>query len=987
MKTKIFNPVALPLPPFRQGGYLRSMPSTVKLALLSLLLGAGTAFAAAPAALTNIGNTASASFVDSGGKPNIVTSNPVVTVVQQVGAFTLDNVATAVGTVVNTKTGTAGGTLYAPHVLTNTGNGPDSFTISVASEKSQFSKIEIFADDGGGNPVGAPLCSSSATPAVCNVTTPVSVAGSNGTFKFVVAYTIPPTASGTVLAYDTALVSVKPITASLPMYAAPLVTAKDNVNLTTGAAFTMGKSISIPAVSPPSGAWPTAAVGGKASTSAACATTWGSGLASSANCIYTVYTLTFSNIGAAAGRFALADTLPSGLTYVAGSAVWSNSAGRALTEAVGGDGAAIDFAYVSSSRKITAVVTSVSPSATQTLSFVVLVNNAASAGGAATTNIAYYNPNTADPGTNSGDPGLLVTPTGSVPYTVYGTYRVALGSRTSTSANAADATPGTPNIGTDDTTTVASAVAGSIVKFEQKVYNLGDTVDTVNLAINPNTFPSGTTFFLFASDGATPLYDTGVLDGVLDTGPIAPGGSATVVVAAFLPAGLTVGPANFRAILTGTSRNDPLQKDATADVLTSVSNGLVDLTNTASGNGTAGATGDGDVGPGPSPAPTTIKTTTPGVATSFNLFIANNDTVARTYTLAASASPGFPGNLPANWTIKFVEGANGSCAAASPAITQAVAVPPATQTAVTACVTPGPQQTPVTAAKVYFKVVATTATAEGLFANDTKTDAVTIVPAAGVSYAATLVGNNSGELASPGTVVCSHILTNTGIEQCGPYNLQVTLRGAEAAAGWTFAVYLDQDGNGSINDGDTLVTGPVATPLLPGAANAQKILVRIGAPGGLPVGSTGLATVTAMFAPGATSCGTPSAVDLSTITTGSIRVYKTQAPDLTCRGIADGPLGTANLTLKPGSCIYYHVTAVNEGVAPITNLVIHDTAPAYTQFSPLQPAPAVVCTATNVTGVMPLRVDVGRAVSCGSSGNVGNPGGGVSLDYTVVIDK
>lgn len=943
--------------------------------LATLMLTSFGAYAAAPPALTNIGNTASASFTDATGKPSIITSNPVVTVVQQVGAFALDSVN---GTVVNTKTANAGGTLYAPHVLTNTGNGTDQFNLSVTSAASRFAKTEIFADDGSGNPSGPALCSATAA-APCSTATAVTVAGSNGTFKFVVAYTLPATAIGNESPYETATINAAPVAASLPMYTVVTASAKDLVNLTTGAAFTMTKSIGAPAVSAVGGGrWPTAVVGGKASSSATCPTSWVAGLESTPACVYTVYTLRFSNTGLAAGTFALSDVLPPGLTYVTGSAVWSSSPGIALTEAALGDPAGIDF-QVAAGGRITAVLASVAPTFTQTLSFVVLVNSTATAGGQRTTNVAFYNPGDAGVGATSTNPGTVITPTGTTPYVVYGRFGIALGSAASSSSNALDSTPGVPNGDANDTTTVTSAEAASIVKFVQKIYNLGDANDTVNLAVSPGTFPAGTTFFLFGADGATPLQDTGVRDGIVDTGPIPAGGETSVVVAAFLPTGLPVGAVNYSAVLVGTSRNDPTKRDATRDTISAISRGLVDLTNSAAGNGIAGSTGNGDLGAGPSPLPTTTNETIPGVASGFNLYVANNDPTARVYSLAASGSPIFPGNLPANWSVKFVAGANSPCLASTPGISDTGSVSGNSQVALTACVTPGPQQVPVTAQKFYFRVMATTATSSGVIANDTKTDAVTVTTTPAQNYAAALVGNNSGQLSSPGTVAYSHILTNIGLQSCGAYTIQVTFPAAETAAGWTYSAFLANDGTPEV-----LVTGPITKPLLPGAGNAQKILVRISAPAGLLVGSSEVATVTASFA-APNSCGSPAVTDLTTITTGSIRVYKTQAIDALCDGAADVTPTAANLVVKPGSCIYYNVRAVNEGSTPVSNLTIYDRVPSYTTLSAIQPA--VKCVATNNTGTMPTFSANGSEISCGSASSTLNPLGTVTLDYSVVIDK
>src|SRR5262245_18549974 len=70
-------------------------------------------FAAAPAG-TTIGNQASATYTDAGSVSRTVTSNSVVTVVQQVASLTISSN--------NTRTGAIGGQMYYPHTITNTGN-------------------------------------------------------------------------------------------------------------------------------------------------------------------------------------------------------------------------------------------------------------------------------------------------------------------------------------------------------------------------------------------------------------------------------------------------------------------------------------------------------------------------------------------------------------------------------------------------------------------------------------------------------------------------------------------------------------------------------------------------------------------------------------------------------------------------------------------------------------------------------------------------
>jgi uncharacterized repeat protein (TIGR01451 family) len=519
-------------------------------------------------------------------------------------------------------------------------------------------------------------------------------------------------------------------------------------------------------------------------------------------------------------------------------------------------------------------------------------------------------------------------------------------------------------------------VAGGSVKFAQSVFNAGTGTDTVNLTVAAGTFPAGTTFVLFAADGVTPLLDT-TGDGVPDTGPIAAGGSVNFVLQANVPSATAVGAGPFSATVTGRSAGDTTKIDATRDTVTIVVGSLVDLTNTAAGTGT-GSVANGDLGPGPSPQPTTTNSTAAGTGTVFALFVKNNDSVNNTYNLAASQSTSFPGTLPTGWTVKFVA-SGGTCASA--AITS-VAVNAGAQGQVAACVTPPATQSPVTAQQIYFQVQSTAVASTGVIVSDTKTDAVTVTAA--LTLSATLTPNNSGQLAPGGTVVYPHTLTNTGNQSCGAYTLTATVPAADATLGWTTAIYLDVNGDGQIDAGDTLVTGPQAGPLAVGAS--QKLLVRVFAPGGASAGATDTTTVTATFT-GPSSCGAPSATDISTVITGQIRVLKTQAADVTCDGVADGAFAAAPLSLKPGQCIVYKVVATNEGTAPVTNIAINDAVPAYTSLSATQPAAATRCTSTGVTGTALVYAQTATAVSCGSATNTVAPSGTATLTFAVKINE
>ncbi|BEP69287.1 MULTISPECIES: hypothetical protein [unclassified Variovorax] len=938
---------------------------------LGFLFGSPAAFAASPPANTVIGNQASASYSDATGTTQVATSNLVQTTVLQVGSFTLDSVNQITTTVVNTKSGAAGATVYAPHVLTNTGNGVDTFALTVKADAGKFSRVEVFADaDGNGLPDSTTALCSATDANVCTVTPAQSVPGNNGAFRFVVAYTIPGSATGAGN-FDAATITATPGTPAL--YTAPNTSAadKDEVKLATDAVFNLTKVIGTPSVAAPgNGVWPTAPASGPSSSAACTATSWTAGLASNANCQYSVYTLTFNNTGGAPGKFALSDVLPAGLTYVTGSAVWSGASGAALGDGAGGDPSGIDFQVTGNT--LNAVVASLSPNVTQTLSFVVLVNSTAAVGTSTTTNVARYNPATAPAGVTAALIGTVGSTSNPSAYTVLARFGIVVGSNPSTAATALDATPGTPNPAGQDLTTRQLAVAGGSVRFPQTVFNTGGASDAVNLSISASTFPAGTSFQFFAADSGAPLLDTNG-DGVPDTGPIPAGVSLNIVTQVQLPPG-TVGGAYVATVL-GRSVNDNTKIDATEDRLERVIETLVDLTNTKIGTGT-GSVANGDLGAGPSPLPTQVHDTGAGTGTVFTLWVKNHDVIDATYNLAASQTTGFPGALPAGWTVKFVA-FGGTCA--SPAISN-LAVIAGGQQAVEACVTPPSSQAAVTAVKIYFKVQSTAVASTGGIASDVKTDAVTVTSTA-LQLGASLTPNNNGQVAPGGTVVYAHTLTNIGAQSCGVYTLTAKVPAADEAQGWTTAVYLDVNGDGQIDAGDTPVNGPLAS--LPARAE-QKLLVRVFAPGGVSAGVSNTTTVTATFTDPAPNCGTPSATDITAVITGQIRVLKTQAADATCDGVADTAFTATSLQLKPGQCIVYQVVATNEGVVPVTNIAINDALPAYTVLSAKQPA--LQCEAPGIGGTAPAFASTATAVSCGSAANTVAPGGKVTLTFAVQIN-
>ena len=347
------------------GRIRRKVSSPLGLTLAALAVaacaGLGAVAIAAPPAGTTIGNQATATYQDAAANSYTVTSNPVTTVVQQVAGLTL----TANGT----RVAAPGGQAVFPHVVTNNGNGTDSFTLSAANiggDDFDVSGLTLYVDaDGNGVPDNF---------------TPVTTTGplaTGASYRFVAVGSVP----GTRLAGDVSTITVNAVSV---FDAGQSAVNTDQVTVTSNAVINVTKSINAPSGASPSGPY--------------------------------TYTLAYTNSGnATAGSVRLTDLIPAGMTYVAGSARWSSTGATVLSDADSSDthgaGASTirwDF-NVATSGAVTAIVNQVPPGQSGSVTFNVNVN-----GGLApqvignTARFAYFD--------GSGNVGPLFTNT--APFTV-----------------------------------------------------------------------------------------------------------------------------------------------------------------------------------------------------------------------------------------------------------------------------------------------------------------------------------------------------------------------------------------------------------------------------------------------------------------------------------------------------------------------------------------------------------------------------------------
>ena len=821
------------------------------LCLVAIVI-APQAASAQTAAGTAIGNQASATYTDSSSVSRTATSNVVTTIVQQVASLTL----TANGA----KTASPGSPVFYPHTLTNTGNGSDSFTLTLAPAQSgafTLTNTHIYIDANGD---GIPDNFTDLTG------TSVTVApGAVNAFKFVITGTVPPSATaGQTNNFSVTATSVFDNTKS--------ASDTDTTTATSNAVVNVTKSMSA-----------------------------NSGAAGSGP--YTV-TLTYTNSGnSTATTVNITDPLPAGMTYVAGSGRWSVTGATALTDATGDVQPAsgsphID--YSEAANTITSIIDQVGAGVSGQITFQVNI-----AAGTAPGVLV----NTATDSYNDGSGTTVNGSSNSYNFTVRQSAAVTI-SDTGVAANDND---GTIN-GID---TINSAAQGATITFTDVVTNTGNGTDSMNITIPSNTFPAGTVFTLYKSDGVTPLIDTNG-DSIPDTGPLAAGASYTVIVKVALPAGATGGPFNATATATSTvagALNAGVNASMT-DRLVAITTNTVDLTNNAAIGG-AGVLG---VGPGPEASAVVTNATNPGTTTTFTLYVNNTSgaSVADSYDLLASSTTTFGSSstLPAGWSVTFHLSNGADCTAPNlgTVVSNTGVVNGGTAKLVCAVISV-PNNYVAGAQAVYFQSKSPTSGAL-----DQIHDQVTV----NTIHSVTLTPNGSNQIFPGGSVVYTHSLTNNGnVAEPITFTNPIT---SDSQTGWSSVLYQDTNNNGTLDAADQAVSTSTTFTLNPG--QSVTLFVKVTAPSGAAVGAIDTTTPRAGY-----NSTFATAQDQTTVIAGQLRLVKAQSLDATCSGVA-GAFVQTNLTTGavPGACVIYQITATNAGTANITSVVVSDATPAFTVY-------------------------------------------------------
>ena len=680
------------------------------LALVTVAIFAGAAFAQTTPAGTQIRNRASATYEDLSGNTYTSLSNEVITVVLPVYGVSIlpdDSGETPPVTPALAQNAIGGQTVYYSYTLSNTGNDNDSFSLVPLIDGANttmalaLAGVTIYHDVDGNGVVnaGEPAISAGGVPGL------IGPLAAGASVNLIVSYAVPGTAAAGELAYVgvqgtsqgdagqvdtrnyhlTTVVSDAVMTANLAG-APALVYEGDQITYTftgsnTGTSIANGVTV--------------ASVG------------------LTGVLFYDILPLNPATTnplpvfgaptGSPAGGTVL--YLPSG-SSTAGSPeswAWSVTAGAGdIAVAYVTSGAIVSGQNYSFQYQVT-VPAGMTPG---------VLNNTAS--------LAYIDNNGTTP-----DPTIVTS--NNAPVTVGTLSAVLIGP----AGNPAAGTP--PNFD-DDVQAVATAYANTSVSFVNTIRNDGNAPDAVNVVLDgASTIPGTWTTLFYQADGVTPLSDSD-FDGSVDVGPLAPGASVDIVVRLVIPGTQTAG-GPFDAVVRAQSASDPLETNLTTDRITAVLPASVDIGNF---DGVAGTTNDTGVNQNADPA----------TSVDFALDVVNGGGSSDNFTLSSA--------LPVGWTATFHVDANSNGVLDAGELAAVVSTGPVAagaelnliaRVAVPAGAVPGVNNVSFTATS---SVNATQ--------SDTIINTVTVNTLASVLFDP----DNAGSATAGGTTAYAHTVTNTG---------------------------------------------------------------------------------------------------------------------------------------------------------------------------------------------------------------------------------
>ena len=869
-----------------------SLSLSVVAALGGLALVSTGAQAAAPAAGTLIKNAAVATYTENGSTTTLK-SNEVETKVLQVGSFTLEANRTAKAN--------QNAEVVMQHILTNTGNGTDTFTLTIADvltgDNWDFQSVAVYLDtDGNGTADGKPL----------TATDKITLEAGKSMNLVVVVKTPQAVAAASEGKLTLTAESEKTVGAG------KTVVNTDTVTIITGASFSVLKSVNVQAID------------------------------TSATAQTVTYDLKYKNNGNGTANLVIEDTLDSKLALVAASVTLDGTA-LALWN---GTGTAPSTSYYQVlGQKLTFTLVNVAFGKNGIVSFKVDVAKGTAPGDIA--NIAKYDSDGPDSsgGFNPDDP------TNNTIVTVKGNHNGFI----SDSSKIADGKGGwTDNI------TLASVTAGSLIDFGSGtesttavdngtdleviyIHNSGNTTDTFKVETLASTFPTGTKFSFYNAYGNALTSSVG--QGV-DTGPLAPGANFKLLVRVELPSGIEKTTASDVKVNI-TSVADSTKTDTLTLEIQAITKNAVDLSNGSGGhNNIKDETPNAGEGPYVPADVINTASTNPGVTVKFPIAVTNHGAKPEEYLFSTvvKTTGGTPVDLT-DWVVEyFKESTQDGTSCSGTPVTRTGSVQPTTTISdkteyYCVKVTPPKGQD----AGLYDVIFSVTSSAG---VTDSMKDQVTV----NAVRELVLTEDQHGTVYPGGVVRYEHTLTNNGNVTEGAGNgtdesyFQVGIS-HNVNNGFTTTVYVDTDKDGLFDSSKDKAYSRSSDEWIQALQKGEsvKLWAIVQAPGTATNGLTDESVIKITTVGGIKGVSVPKVVfntDTTTVAAGILDLYKTQAAWPTCAAPMPTTGSTAGLEAKPGECVVYFITAENRGDQVVKDVQIKDVIPSYTTLKAPATLPA-----------------------------------------------
>ena len=645
------------------------------------------------------------------------------------------------------------------------------------------------------------------------------------------------------------------------------------------------------------------------------------------------YTLTYRNTGTATRRVVLQDVLDDSLEYVSGSAVWNQNS-TALTDANDTEGSAntgISYQLKPDGKSLEASITAVAPLTSGTLAFKAKVKQGATNKIPNTAGFVQYDTDSTTV--------KLSSFSNTVIYNLAAVYGVVLNNESSSATNL-----GNPNSSPDNLVVQASLKPGQEVFFNNYVWNIGNTTDTYNLSYssNNNNLPSCATVNFYTQDGKTLLTDTNG-DGKVDTGSISNAAVKQIQVGVSASTGCTSSGNTINIDVVATSIassavSDPIRNQITALIAASSSSDLYNADQSGLGVGIVDNAGQ----------PLRTVKVTSGKAV-FPLVAKNNSTQANNYNLYASFSAIDVANImpttKAGFSVKFYEG-DASCQTVGKQITNTGTLGAGASKAYCAVIDVDVSQQNFTA-PIWFAIQSPVNQQEDSIKNQIESNVARLLTLTNdqqgqvsvggtIVYAHTLKNlGNIAEGANAGSQVNLKVvpLRNDGFVYTLYYdankNGQIDSADQIISATTSLNQLLGSAGLLAQADIQLLLKVQAAPSATEGVVSQADIVVEVSDFNGIHLDNL-------------------KNTDVTTVATGHLQLVKTQAANSSCTttNLASLSYSTQLVSVKPNQCVVYKLTLKNDGGSVVKNVQFNDVVPAYTS---LVGTPVIVPSGTNLS--------------------------------------